>query len=1612
MNRILLQKPIRSFMKGKIWTKTMALLLLFLVLCFNNAKAQIAFNVTGNTNTTPNLATSYTSLANATTAINSITAITGNVSFVASSGVATETAPPKGFTIGSTTLNAAMIGNAFTITINGSQSTINAGIGTSTIALNPDGMVKLVGADKIIFTQFKLKDNNTSGAAMMEFGIGLFKASATDGCNSNEISFNDFAMQRANTYASSGAMTGGATGIIMVNAIHATSTTFVTPTSVAGANSFNTIYNNVIDGGINGIFLSGYNDPISPYTLADYSNQVNSNGIYNFGFDVGATALNACGIFSVSQFEVKIETNFLDNNNGAGVNQIYNLYGINVAGTNAANPLINNNIIELTSGSPNFILNGIQNSSGLSSTVNITNNIIRFGYPNGTTPAAVAVRGISNASLPTTLNINNNTIEGIGGSLIAGTGETNFIINNTTALTPNVNTNNNIIRNFERTGSAGDMYSIRIFATNWTANANVINNLKFSAVGSTGNIYGLTAVANTVNSSLTNNIISNLSIPFSGSINGIYEIGAAGIKTINSNQIFNFATSTGGSGGSTFSGIYCASGTTTISNNSIYSLNISGTDATVASSVNAIRLFSPTNTLANNKIYDLSANSVFGSVYGIYNGSGAATLYNNVISDVRAPNTSSSNGVNGILTNGSLNLYYNTILLNETVKNGANTGSNAVFFNSSNTLISRNNIFINKSVVNGSGQATALFCSSFATTYDTSSNNNLLNASTIFTDGINSDTTLAAFKTRMATRDQASVTETTTPFISTVGSNAGFLRLPTNANSVANNNALPITSPAITTDYFGVSRSATTPDIGASEFAGFVCTTPTFTSNPPNRSICAGSNTTFSVAATSATTYQWQLNNGSGFADITNGGVYSGATTSTLTITGATPAMSGYLYRAVAINVLNTCFTNSNSGTLFVSNITSVIGSITNVSCFGGSNGAATVIAGGGIGGYTYSWSPTGGTAATATGLAAGSYTVTITDGIGCTATRTFTVTQPPAIVLTPASQTNISCNGGSNGTVAVNAASGGSGGFIYDWTPGTPTGDGTTSVTGLTAGTWTCTATDANGCARSQSFTVTQPPALSTVASFQTNIACNGASTGAAGVNPSGGFSPYTYSWTNGATTNAISGLIAGSYTVTVTDANGCTATRSFTITQPAALSGTTIVTNVSCNGGSNGAINLTPTGGTAPYTFNWGGGVTTEDRTGLIAGTYSVTITDANGCVRTVNNIFITQPASVVSGSTSQTNVACFGGSTGAINLTPTGGTAPYTFNWGGGITTEDRTGLAAGTYSVTITDANGCTATNTNIISQPSAITATTSQTNVSCRTGSNGTATIVASGGAGSYTYFWSPSGGTAATATGLVAGTYTCTATDANGCTLSRVYSITQPTAIAATITRTDVSCNSGANGSASIAVSGGTGGYSYNWTPGNPTGNGTTSVSGLVAGTYTCTVTDANGCTAARPFTITQPAAIDNSVSQALGIVSATQNGATYQWFQCPTNLISGETNQNFTPTAAGDYKVDITIAGCTVTSSCITVSTLGNSSFAFNSKLTVYPNPSSDVFFINSDSSGSFVVYDLIGKIIKTETIDLGITKLDLGNYPTGVYLMKVTNENNETKTLKLVKQ
>ena len=322
----------------------------------------------------------------------------------------------------------------------------------------------------------------------------------------------------------------------------------------------------------------------------------------------------------------------------------------------------------------------------------------------------------------------------------------------------------------------------------------------------------------------------------------------------------------------------------------------------------------------------------------------------------------------------------------------------------------------------------------------------------------------------------------------------------------------------------------------------------------------------------------------------------------------------------------------------------------TNISCNSGSNGSATVSATGGTAGYTYSWAPSGGIAATATGLSAGTYTVTVTDSNSCTATQIFTITEPAALVATAASQTNVSCNSGSNGSVTVNAT-GGTAGYTYSWAP---SGGTAATATGLSAGTYTLTVTDANSCTATQSFTITEPAALVATAASQTNVSCNAGSNGSATVNATGGTAGYTYAWApSGGTAATATGLSAGTYTVTVTDVNSCTATQSFTITQPAALSFTkTTLLGYDYNKSYTQAVDVTGGSGTKTYTLTAGSlpsgfvllpnGTISGISTQVGDSNFTVTVTDVNNCTTSQSySLRLNQIPVTVTATASQTKV-----------------------------------------------------------------------------------------------------------------------------------------------------------------------------------------------------------------------------------------------------------------------------------------------------------------------------------------------------------------------------------
>lgn len=527
---------------------------------------------------------------------------------------------------------------------------------------------------------------------------------------------------------------------------------------------------------------------------------------------------------------------------------------------------------------------------------------------------------------------------------------------------------------------------------------------------------------------------------------------------------------------------------------------------------------------------------------------------------------------------------------------------------------------------------------------------------------------------------------------------------------------------------------------------------------------------------------------------------------------------------------------------------------------------------------YSVTWAtPTSGDFTT---LVGSSMTITVNNQVPVVNQHCLNV---PAALSATSSQTNILCRNACTGTATATPA-GGTAPYTYSWNSA-PVQTSQTA-TGLCAGSYTCTVTDNTGATATVTVNITQPATSITATTSATPVNCS-VGTGTASVSASGGTPGYTYLWApSGGTGSTATVTVAGNYTCTITDANGCT--TSTVVTVPAGSPPTATLQaqgNNICFGGTIGTATVTASGGTGPYTYSWspsGGNAATAS--GLASGTYTCTVTDATGCPGTVV-VTITSPPQV-SGTTAFTPSSC-SGNTGSATVTPTGGTPGYTYSWAPtGGTGATATNLAPGPYTITITDSNGCTGTANVTVGTTSGPTASLqSSTNVLCNGASTGTASVTVTGGNPGYTYSWAPSGGTSAGATGLAAGTYTCTVTDQLGCVTSQTVVITEPTALAATVSTTQTACVS--SGSAMATPSGGAGSYTYVWSSG-----GTSQTeSNLGVGTYTCTITDFNGCTTQVTANITLNAPITVGASATSSTVCAgttttiTATGATtYNW--------------------------------------------------------------------------------------------------------------------------------
>ena len=714
------------------------------------------------------------------------------------------------------------------------------------------------------------------------------------------------------------------------------------------------------------------------------------------------------------------------------------------------------------------------------------------------------------------------------------------------------------------------------------------------------------------------------------------------------------------------------------------------------------------------------------------------------------------------------------------------------------------------------------------------------------------------------------------------------------------------------------------------------------------------------------------------------------------------------------------------------------------ISCFGASNGEATASALLASGTpyssgspYMYLWSD-GQSTAVASGLAAGNYNCEVIDANNCSAFAFVTLTQPPAINILSTSSTEPLCTGDFNGTATVNP-DGGTGSFSYNWDD--ISNQQTQTATGLNAANYECIVTDDNGCSYSSNpivVTVTDPPLLSLSISNIDNVSCTGGSDGQATVGVVGGTPDfagnYLYSWSTGQITPNASGFSETTtsgipYTCIVTDDNGCNDVIGVYITEPVTLpSAITTSTMVSCKDGTDGEATIVASGGTPGYAYVWKDDLNviidiTSNPTGLTAGTYECTVTDDKGCPVVVTEQVLEPSTNITLNPTSITNVSCNGGSNGIAIVFPTGGVPGYSYSWTGPApsttvisNTNQIASVVEGTYICAITDSEGCVYTETVNITAPAVIgfTLPVQYTDPSCPLFNDGQATVIPTGGTGVFTYLWDdPLAQTTATATNLAAGTFTCVVTDDNNCSpASAIISVTltDPSTITILPSPTPVLCTGDATGSITLAVSGGTQDvfpatpYQYLWSNSTTTNNN----SSLVAGNYTCIITDANGCVASTgAINISEPATAisatiinivdescfgSNDGSATANPIGGTLPYASYAW----SNASSGNVANGL---LGGIYTCDITDAnGCLVTAGPITI----NSATALNITSTVQsPTCNSTTIGISNDGTATVSVAGGTGVYFYQWDDALFQTSATASNLIAGTYNCNIVDDN-----------
>ncbi|MEM9819520.1 MAG: CotH kinase family protein, partial [Bacteroidota bacterium] len=664
------------------------------------------------------------------------------------------------------------------------------------------------------------------------------------------------------------------------------------------------------------------------------------------------------------------------------------------------------------------------------------------------------------------------------------------------------------------------------------------------------------------------------------------------------------------------------------------------------------------------------------------------------------------------------------------------------------------------------------------------------------------------------------------------------------------------------------------------------------------------------------------------------------------------------------------------------------------VSCFGGQDGSISIGLAQGTPPYQVNWSNgAGGT--TIEQLSAGIYLASITDANNCLTIESFEIEAPSPIEASSTIQ-QVSCAQGNDGSASVEG-SGGTPPYQYNWSNGV-VGN---SIEQVAAGNYTLSITDAQGCLLIENILINQATDIETSTTSQT-VSCFNGNDGAATIFATGGTAPLTYIWSNGTIGPTIEQIAAGNYTVSITDALNCMHIEEVIIDQasPIVVDNTSIQA-VSCFGGSDGNASIEVLGGTPPFQYLWSNGATEQNIEQVMAGSYSVSISDQNNCQQ-IATIEVGEAESLES-ELLVNPLSCSGIDDASIDLEPTGGTAPYSYQWSTGSTNQSIDNLSPGMYSVTITDANECQTQSSAVIDDVGALQTQSSEMPISCFGQNDGAIDVTVNGGVEPYQYLWS-NNSTSPSLSDLSPGTYTLTVSDVNDCQSITQYEIIEPDVLSGSNTTTSLSCFDANDGSIDLTVLGGTPPFTYQWS------NMATDedLTDLASGTYSVTIIDSRFCSTEltnieieSPLALMLNAEVEQPSNGNDGSITTEGSGGTPPYSYTWSNNGNGPSQQNLDE---GIYTVTLTDANDCVDEESFVLE-LSTSTIAAQSidHLLIYPNPNQGLFNLELELTETMDIdiriYDLLGQSLLQQQQSAQQLNLlfDLSHWPNGVYFVEI---------------